>query len=465
MAEIDAKAKEMMDAVVKNLKEHEWHFRTRDFHDGECAIDTDIASNSGVFKFYDIRMLFRKWDMQTIYYFPVKVPEEFRTAVGEYLMRVNWRMKYGKFVMNFDDGEIRYEIVFNPHTVLDDVENVLGDSFNMMSETSDEWTPGIMKIIFGGKKAAEVFNEIAEAKNGSKDDPPPEEPPVPPAGAGGSAAGPAGADAKSRGRGRSVRRGKKASRAKKSGAEDAANGAAAYSLSGLNIEGKIPLEQIVKAVKRFRSNDRAAVDAPRLNILLSGAPGSGKTAFAKHLAAEVGAPLRTIRASQIISKWVGETEKQLAGAFDEARANGEILFIDECDSFLQPREGSDHAWEVTQVNELLQQMENFDGVMIAATNFSDRLDKAVLRRFTYKLKLDYLTNDGKRIFFDRYFKTPLTEDETARLDSIAKLTPGDFRTVREELYYLDDRQTNDARLSALEAESEAKGKETARIGF
>lgn len=142
-----------------------------------------------------------------------------------------------------------------------------------------------------------------------------------------------------------------------------------------------------------------------------------------------------------------------------------ILFLDEIDSFLQDRSRADKSWEVSQVNELLQQMEEFEGVMVGATNFADNLDRAVLRRFTYKLKLDYLTDEGKGIFFQRYFKTPLTDEERSRLNGIANLTPGDFRTVRESLYYLSDRQTNTARLNALEAESEAKGLQHAKIGF
>ena len=69
------------------------------------------------------------------------------------------------------------------------------------------------------------------------------------------------------------------------------------------------------------------------------------------------------------------------------------------------------------MNELLQQMEEFEGVMIGATNFAENLDKAVLRRFTYKIKLDYLTDEGKGIFFRRYFKTRLTAAEKIRLQA------------------------------------------------
>lgn len=88
-----------------------------------------------------------------------------------------------------------------------------------------------------------------------------------------------------------------------------------------------------------------------------------------------------------------------------------------------------------------------------------------MRRFTYKIKLDYLTDEGKDIFFRRYFKTRLTAAEKMRLQAIDRLTPGDFRTVREELFYLAGKQTNEDRLAALEAESALKGQASSKIGF
>lgn len=233
-----------------------------------------------------------------------------------------------------------------------------------------------------------------------------------------------------------------------------------YSLDGLNIKGNIPLEKIILAVRRFRNGTkRPDVDRPRLNILLSGGPGCGKTAFVRYLASSVGARLVTITASEILSKWIGETEQNIRKAFQEAREKNAILFLDEIDSFLHTRENADHSWEVSSVNELLQQMEGFQGVMIGATNFQNNLDKAVMRRFTFKLTLDYLTSDGKRIFFQRYFKSPLSVAEEERLDKIDNLAPGDFRTVKEELFYTCDNETNDERLAALEAESAARTEE------
>ncbi len=238
-----------------------------------------------------------------------------------------------------------------------------------------------------------------------------------------------------------------------------------YSLDGLNLKGNVPLGKIVSAVRSFRDGTRRpAVDRPRMSILLSGVPGGGKSAFARYLANEVGAKLRSYRASDLLSKWIGESEKSLAAAFNVAEEEKSILFLDEVDSFLLARGEYSRSWEVSNVNELLQQMESFSGVLIAATNLVRNLDSAAMRRFTFKLELDYLTAEGKRKFFDRYFSSPLTAAEARRLDAIDNLAPGDFRTVKEQLFYVCENETNAERLAALEAEAAARHVK-ARIGF
>ena len=118
------------------------------------------------------------------------------------------------------------------------------------------------------------------------------------------------------------------------------------------------------------------------------------------------------------------------------------------------------------MNELLHQMENFSGVMIGATNFFDSLDQAVLRRFTFKIEFGYLDDVGKRTFFERMFNAKLSEAESARLDAVANLAPGDFRTVRQSLYYLGSNVDNAMRIGELEKESRAKAvAHRGRIGF
>ena len=220
-------------------------------------------------------------------------------------------------------------------------------------------------------------------------------------------------------------------------------------------------EDHLPLLKRMLSGEKGR----KVNILLTGAPGSGKTEFVKYLASTLGRPLLMRRASDLKSKWVGETEQNIAAAFREAHEKRAILFFDEVDTFLDSREAVQQGHEKSMVNEVLQQMESFGGVFVGTTNFKDMLDPAVARRFTFKVELDYLDVDGRCVFWRRFFGSDPTGRIRRRLDCLDRLTPGDFRTVRQELYYLGDDVSDDDRLNALEAELSAKTGLTRRIGF
>ena len=446
--------KENAQIVRKWLKDQEFHYTEKTFPDGIITFKMSMSSDSGIYDGYDVTLVCRDSDVQSLFHPPARLVEKAKTKILEFFTWINYRFRLGKFTVDLRDGEIRWETVKGAAELKADVNDTMDDLIGFPNFVLDKFAPGLAAIVLGMKDAKQAFDDC------DKDEAPPASPDPEPS------------DSPEGGQKKAKRRGKKpADKAVEPPAEEKPEKPAEapvknYSLDGLNLTTPVPLKDIVAAVKKFRDGSgRPDVDAPRLNILLSGAPGSGKTAFVKYLAKEVGAPLRTLKASDLISRYSGDTEKQIAEAFASAKTNGEILFLDEIDSFLQDRSRADKSWEVSQVNELLQQMEEFEGVMVGATNFADNLDRAVLRRFTYKLKLDYLTDEGKGIFFQRYFKTPLTDEERNRLNGIANLTPGDFRTVRESLYYLSDRQTNTARLNALEAESEAKGLKRAKIGF
>ena len=242
-----------------------------------------------------------------------------------------------------------------------------------------------------------------------------------------------------------------------------------YSLEGLNIKGKVKLEKVVKAARNYLDTafGEASVDRPRMNVLLFGPPGTGKTEFVKYLGRELDRKVMVVKGSDLLSKWVGESEQNIAQAFRRAEAEHAILFFDEVDGLLHDRANARQSWQVTQVNELLQQMENFDGIMIAATNFSKNLDPATMRRFTFKLEFGYLDEGGSRAFFERMFGTKLTEAEAAELKELRNLAPGDFRTVRQELFYLGEEATNEDRIAALKEECAVKkdGERSHPIGF
>ena len=242
-----------------------------------------------------------------------------------------------------------------------------------------------------------------------------------------------------------------------------------YSLDGLSIKGKVSLERVVKAARNYLDAGfgQAAEDRPRMNVLLFGPPGTGKTEFVKYLGRELDRKVLVVRGSDILGKYVGESEKNIAAAFRRAEAERAILFFDEVDGLLQDRSNAVRSWEITQVNELLQQMEDFDGIMVAATNFSRNLDPATMRRFTFKLEFGYLDDAGKKAFFERMFRTTLTDGELAELRQLRNLAPGDFRTVRQEQFYLGDEVTNLDRIAALKEECAVKkdGDGHAPIGF
>jgi len=86
-----------------------------------------------------------------------------------------------------------------------------------------------------------------------------------------------------------------------------------------------------------------------------------KSAFGKWIANLLDAPLIIKKGSDLLSMWVGGTEKNIANAFEEAERENAVLVFDEVDSFLQDRREANRSWEITQINELLTQMEGFEG--------------------------------------------------------------------------------------------------------
>lgn len=179
------------------------------------------------------------------------------------------------------------------------------------------------------------------------------------------------------------------------------------------------------------------IGAKRLALCLYGPPGTGKTALVRHIAERMGMELLQKRASDLLSKWVGETEQQMAAAFAEAIETGSFLVFDEADSLLMDRENAVRSWETSMVNELLSQMERHPLPFACTTNRRDALDPAAARRFLFRVEFFYM--DRQRV--EKAFRFFYGFEAPSEALALEKLTPADFANVRERakiLNFLDD---------------------------
>jgi SpoVK/Ycf46/Vps4 family AAA+-type ATPase len=226
-------------------------------------------------------------------------------------------------------------------------------------------------------------------------------------------------------------------------------------------------DEILEVVRNYDSvwKELDESSAPSsLNILLYGPPGTGKTEFVRHIARTLGRNLVVRRASDLLGMFVGQTEANIAAAFEEAERTKSILFFDEADSFLRDRSGAMQGHEVSKVNEILTRMENFKGLFIAATNFEGSLDTASRRRFALKLGFGYLKPEGVNHIWNVFF--PKVECP-ASVMQMPMLTPGDFNAVNGRLRYLPESARTADRIEAeLRKELSAKDSHAGRtMGF
>jgi SpoVK/Ycf46/Vps4 family AAA+-type ATPase len=203
-------------------------------------------------------------------------------------------------------------------------------------------------------------------------------------------------------------------------------------------------------------------------ICLYGPPGTGKSAFAKHVAKALGKPALLRRASDILGSLVGQTEHNLAAMFQEAKAENAVLILDEADSFLRDRDGAIRNWEITIVNEMLTQMESFEGIFFATTNLMDHLDSASLRRFDMKINLGFLKYEQRRVLFRNAcesLKFDVASSFETRLRDLDHLTPGDFDNVLRQSRLRPLRTAEDL-IERLKQETKLKKQASTRsIGF
>ena len=238
-------------------------------------------------------------------------------------------------------------------------------------------------------------------------------------------------------------------------------GSAAYDIGLLNVQSRFEIPRMVLALQARGHG----------TLCFYGPPGTGKTALADHIASTLDQPLHIRQASDLMSKYVGETEQNMAAMFREAEAENAILLLDEADSFLQDRRDAQRSHEVSEVNEMLQGMERFHGIFICTTNLMGRIDQAALRRFTFKIQFQPLTPAQRLALFVTHAcagdAQRLPPALGQRLASLDQLCVGDFSAVNRQAAILDIQMEPAEFLDQLEAEHRIKPevRETRGMGF
>ena len=198
-----------------------------------------------------------------------------------------------------------------------------------------------------------------------------------------------------------------------------------------------------------------------LSFCLSGAPGTGKSAYARYLAEKLEMEVLHKRYSDLSSMCLGESEKAIAAAFEQAADIRAFLILDEADSLLRDRGAARHSWEITQVNEMLTQMERHPYPFACTTNAPDLLDPATARRFLFKVRFLPMTSGQIAAAFHCAFGV----EAPVSVLKLSGLTPGDFVTVARKGAVIGER---DPRRLAKWLADEALAKPDAgrrKIGF
>jgi SpoVK/Ycf46/Vps4 family AAA+-type ATPase len=160
-----------------------------------------------------------------------------------------------------------------------------------------------------------------------------------------------------------------------------------------------------------------------LKVLMSGPPGTGKTLSSEIIASELDLDLYRIDLSNVVSKWIGETEKNLKQVFDQAESSGGVLLFDEADSLFGKRtsdvKSSTDRYANLEVNYLLQRMEGYDGIVLLTTNLESGIDEAFRRRLNFRIRFHAPDVEERERLWQLMIPDDVPRAETLNFEEVA----------------------------------------------
>ncbi|MDR0453600.1 MAG: ATP-binding protein [Deferribacteraceae bacterium] len=197
------------------------------------------------------------------------------------------------------------------------------------------------------------------------------------------------------------------------------------------------------------------------SVLLHGKPGTGKTEFSKYLARMMKMEVNVVRISDIMDKYVGESEKNIKRTF--AESNNRVLVFDEADSMLYSRDNAERSWEISHVNEFLAQMDMFKGILVCTTNLLSSLDVAAIRRFDWKAEFFPLKSDQIYKILCHYFSDVDFSGYIDDFNMFDGISAGDIAVAAGR--FLNGKSTADEIITILRNEMKYKPTKQKSLGF
>ena len=217
-----------------------------------------------------------------------------------------------------------------------------------------------------------------------------------------------------------------------------------YDLSVLNTSvSAAEIIEMLKTAELYKKENQNEENSEGVRMLFYGLSGTGKTELARYISTVLGKPLLLKRCSDLLGPYVGQTERLIAEAFEEAESTDSILLFDEADSFFADRAGAKQSWERTQVNEFLTQMEEFSGICICTTNLRKIMDPAMQRRFHIITEFKALNEDGITTLLKSFFgKYKFNDGQIQELAKFNTVTPGDFGSLKNKMRFIPQEKLN-----------------------